>query len=205
MKLKTALLFALLFSNLIFSQNTIKLTANYGSENNDIQNLLDFDDIYIEQLHFEGENLKGKHYEISLQEFTKGKLTHTYSLFDTYGNDDYFKLKSNKESLKFFFKTTDKKVKIYVQGTQLGSKTVYFKLKSPFEDYALKDFFGSKKELNFDISNNQEIPLLALITPTIHKDGSSSYCEVAQSDIKPENFGTHFKIPHYFIITIKFK
>ena len=43
------------------------------------------------------------------------------------------------------------------------------------------------------------------ITPTIHEDGSSSYCEVAQSDIAPEKLGAHFKIPHYFLITIAFK
>ena len=40
-------------------------------------------------------------------------------------------------------------------------------------------FFGSKTELNLDISKKNAV--FAIITPTIHKDGSGSYCEVAQS------------------------
>lgn len=71
------------------------------------------------------------------------------------------------------------------------------------ENYALKDFFGRKTELNLDISKKNAI--FAIITPTIHKDGSGSFYEVAQSDIEAKKFGEHFHIPHYFIINIEFK
>ena len=69
--------------------------------------------------------------------------------------------------------------------------------------YALKDFFGEKKELT--INPNKKNAVFAILTPTIHPDGSGSYCEVAQSDIAPEKLGEHFKIPHYFLVTINFK
>lgn len=49
------------------------MTNNYGSENKEIQNLIDFENIYIEQLNFESENLNGKYYQINLEEFKNGK------------------------------------------------------------------------------------------------------------------------------------
>lgn len=202
MKFKTFLFLLTLVANFTFAQNNIKVTSNYGSENKDIQNLIDFENIYFEQLNFEGKDLIGKQYSINLQEFKNGKLISKSVLFDGEGND-YFKIKSEKESLKFLFKMTDGKLKTYIRGSGFGSKKSYFNLKDDSDQYALKDFFGNKKELN--LVANQETAVFAIITPTKHDDGSSSYCEVVQSDIKPENLGTHFKIPHYFLVTLQFK
>lgn len=202
MKLKNILMLFLLASNLSFTQNNIKITRHYGSKNDEIQNLIDFEKIYFEQLNFEGKDLKGKQYVINLQEFTDGKLVNTSLLFD--GREtDYFKIKSNKESLHFLFKTADGKLKTYIRGSRFGSKKSYFDLKSDSDDYTLKDFFGNKTELNIDLTH--ETPILAIITPTKHADGTSSYCEVVQSGVRPENLGTHFKIPHYFLVTILLK
>jgi len=202
MKFKNLFLLITLAANFSFAQNTIKVTNNYGSENTDIQNLIDFENIYFEQLNFEGKDLEGKQYLISIQEFKDGKLIKKSVLFD--GSDsDYFKIKTDKESLKFLFKMTDGKLKTYIRGKKFGSKKSYFNLKSDSDQYALKDFFGSNKELNID--SKQETAIFAIITPTKHANGYSSYCEVVQSDIKPENLGTHFKIPHYFLVTIQFK
>lgn len=202
MKFKNFFLLITLAANFTFAQNTIKVTNNYGSENTDIQNLIDFENIYIEQLNFEGKDIEGKQYLISIQEFKEGKLIKKSVLFD--GSDsDYFKIKTDKESLTFLFKMTDGKLKTYIRGAKFGSKKSYFNLKSDSDRYALKDFFGRNKELNID--SKQETAIFAIITPTKHADGFSSYCEVVQSDIKPENLGTHFKIPHYFLVTIQFK
>lgn len=101
MKLKFKFLFTIIFlSNFVFSQNTIKMTNNYGSENKEIQDLIDFENIYIEQLNFEGENLKGKSYQINLEEYVNGKLSTNSMIFD--GTEtDYFKIDSDKESLNF--------------------------------------------------------------------------------------------------------
>ncbi len=186
----------------MFAQNTIKITNNYGSENQEIQDLIDFENIYIEQLNLESENIKGKSYQINLEEYVNGKLSKTSMLFD--GTEtDYFKIDSEKESIKFFFKLSDGKLKTLVRGKKYGSKKSYFKLLNDSDKYALKDFFGSKKELNIGLDKKNAV--FAIITPTIHKDGSASYCEVAQADEKPEKLGEKFKIPHYFLITITFK
>jgi hypothetical protein len=203
MKFKVQIFFLfVLLTNTISGQDTIKMTSNYGSENNEIQDLIDFENIFIEKLNFQSEILKGKHYIINLEEFKNGKLIKTSILFDG-SETDYFKIGNDKESLNFLFKLNDGKLKIYIRGKKFGSKKSYFKLKSSADTYALKDFFGSNEEINIEL--NKRTAVFAIITPTIHKDGSGSYCEVAQSDIKPEKLGEHFKIPHYFLITITFK
>ena len=71
--------------------------------------------------------------------------------------------------------------------------------------YVLKDFFGSEKEWFISGNLDRDIPIFAIITPSMNADGTKSYCKVVQSEIIPEEFGLHFKIPHYFLITIKFK
>ena len=200
-KIKLLLIF-LVLSNIAFAQNEVKMTNNYGSENIDIQGLIDFENIYIERLNLESKELNGKFITVSIEEYKNGKLKNTSILFDG-SESDYFKIDSNKESLKFFFKMTDGKLKAYIKGQKFGSKKAFFKLYEESEKYALKDFFGTKKELNLDI--NKKNPVFAIITPTIHKDGSGSYCEVAQSNIAADKLGEHFNIPHYFIVNIEFK
>ncbi len=201
LKIKFLFFFAII-TNFATAQNTIKMTNNYGSENNEIQDLIDFENIYIEQLNFESEKLKCKFYVITLEEFKNGKLVNSSTLCGG-SETDYFKIGTAKESIKFLFKLSDGKLKTYIRGQKFGSKKSYFKLNSDSDKYALKDFFGSKEELNLEL--NKKNAVFAIITPTIHKDGSGSYCEVAQSDITPEKLGEHFKIPHYFIINIEFK
>ena len=189
-------------SNFAFSQNTIKMTYKYGSDNGEIQDIIDFENIYIETLNFEGDLLNGKNYQINREEYKNGKLTTKKLLFDS-SESDYFKLNSNSLSLKFFFKMSDGKLKTYIRSNLFGTKKSYFNLMNDSDKYALKDFFGEKKELT--INPNKKNAVFAILTPTIHPDGSGSYCEVAQSDIAPEKLGEHFKIPHYFLVTINFK
>ena len=203
MKLLLKFIFSLfLISNFAFSQNTIKMTYKYGSDNGEIQDIIDFENIYIETLNFEGDLLNGKNYQINLEEYKNGKLTTKKLLFDS-SESDYFKLNSNSLSLKFFFKMSDGKLKTYIRSNLFGTKKSYFNLMNDSDKYALKDFFGEKKELT--INPNKKNAVFAILTPTIHPDGSGSYCEVAQSDIAPEKLGEHFKIPHYFLVTINFK
>jgi len=201
-KIKILLLTLLVISNTAFAQEGIKMTNNYGSENSEIQDIIDFENIYIEKLNLESKELIGKFITVSIDEYKKGEFKKTSILFDG-SESDYFKISSDKESLKFFFKMTDGKLKTYIRGQKFGSKKSFFKLNEESEKYALKDFFGSKTELNLDVSRKNAV--FAIITPTIHKDGSGSYCEVAQSNIEAEKFGQHFNIPHYFIINIEFK
>ena len=99
-------------SNIALSQN-IKVTYAYGSKDKEIQELMDFENIYSEQLIFEGAPLEGKHYEINIQEFTHGEKTNTKLLFDS-SEMEFFRNNSKELSLKFFFKISEGKLKSVV-------------------------------------------------------------------------------------------
>ena len=200
---KRVMLFAILFAfQLNYSQKTVKMTTEYGAKNRELQEVLSFENIGLETLNFESNEIKGKYYEINIKEFKNGKLIKTKSLFE--GNDsEYFIIDSTFTSFKFFTKMENNKLKTFLKGNRFGSRQEFFDLEDGNGKYVLKDFQGSKKFLNVPL--NEEFPILAIITATKHKDGSGSYCEVAQSEIAPEKFGEKFNIPHYFIISMKFK
>ena len=203
MKSNKIVLALVLISNFAFAQKTVRLTSEYGSKNEEIQNLIDFEGVFIEKLIFENDTLNGKYYEINLQEYKDGNFVKNSLLFDA-SESDFFMIRGNKLSLKFYFKLEEEKLKTLIIGKNFETKRMYFDLNSNTDDYALKDFFGRNSELTLQLTEKGNA-ILAIITPTVHKDGSSSYCEVAQSDVMPEKLGEHFIIPHYFLITIKFK
>ena len=180
------------------------MTQTYGNSNPEIQEILDFQKIYIEKFNFDNSTLANKHWEINILEFVDGKQKSKTLLCDT-SEADFLKIKYSPFSLKIFTQINNGILSIQAKFYSFSSKKVQLKLDSrnKEETYALKDFFGSKITTEFPIQN--EIPLVAIITPTIHKDGSGSYCEVVQSDIKPEDLGKHFKIPHYFLVLMKIK
>ena len=142
--------------------------------------------------------------EINISEYVDGKLKSKTLLCDT-SEADFLKIKYSPFTLKLFTQINNGYLTIQTKFYNFSSKKVQLKLdnRNKEETYVLKDFFGSKITTEFPIQN--EIPLVAIITPTIHKDGSGSYCEVVQSDVKPENLGEHFNIPHYFLVTMKIK
>lgn len=71
------------------------MTNSYGSENTEIQSLMDFENIYMEQLNFESENLNGKYYKIDIEEYKDGKQIQISLLFDGI-ESEYFKINSNR-------------------------------------------------------------------------------------------------------------
>ncbi|MDO4728824.1 MAG: hypothetical protein Q4B43_07455 [Bacteroidota bacterium] len=201
---KIVLIIALVWTAVSVAQEKIKVTSTYGSKNKEIQDLLDFENIYIQTLTFQGITIKGKHYEITVSEYENGNLIRTETLFNG-SESDYFRNQSDTLTLTFFFKMAENKLKGFLRGERFGSRKIYFDLKNESDMYVLKDFFGLAKEWFFTPDTNKSTAILAIITPRMNPDGSGSYCEVAQSNIAPEHFGTHFHIPHYFLISIQFK
>ncbi|MCJ8498833.1 hypothetical protein MVI27_11290 [Chryseobacterium salipaludis] len=199
----TILLYFIFLSGVAWSQ-TVKVTNSFGSSNPEIQELMDFQKIYVEKFNLESTDLAGKNWEIYVSEYLDGKLTDKILLGET-SKADFLKIKYSPFSIKFFTQIKAGTLTINAKFYNFTIKTLHLKLsgKSKEDDYVLKDFFGSK--LTMEVPMAEEIPLLAIITPTRHKDGSGSYCEVVQSDIKPEELGKHFNIPHYFLVTMKIK
>lgn len=199
-KIVTLLMF---ISTVVFSQ-TVKVTQNYGSTNPEIQELMDFQKIYLEKFNFENEKLSGKHWELNILEFIDGKLKNKTQLGST-SEADFLKIRYSPFTLKLLSQIRDGDITVSAKFYNFNTKTLHFKLPndSNFDGYVVKDFFGGKIVNEYKL--DEEFPLIAIITPTMHDDGSSSYCEVVQTNVKPENLGSFFRIPHYFLVTMKFK
>jgi hypothetical protein len=185
-----------------YSQSSIKMKCQNGLGNEDINSLMLFEDIELENINFEGSELINKMYEVSVKEFRKGKLVQNKKVFSLEGLED-FKIDSNKFSLKLWTKIYGDKLKLFVVPPHFFSNKFIFKLKKgQGQNYALKNFQGTKVFVQVPL--NKEFPVLGVITPVEVEKGMFTYCEVAQSGVAPEKFWEVFKIPHYFVIYMKF-
>ncbi|MEJ7861276.1 MAG: hypothetical protein WKF90_06520 [Pyrinomonadaceae bacterium] len=177
------------------------MRINYGSENVDLQSILQFEDIDLNKMSFSGNDLKDKDFQISIKEFVRGKLSKTEVVFDS-KEDDYFKIKSDKFIFRVLTKvSSENTVKFDFQFNGF-SKQKEYKVAAGQKEFALKSFLGSKPELAMPLNTNTYI--LTYMMPYVKKDGSTQYCEVAQSGVNPEDLGKKYAIPVYFLIDIKF-
>ena len=180
----------------------IKMRSEYGSENPDLLSVLRFEDIGLSKMIFTGKDLVGKDFQITIKQFTNGKLAKQEVVFDS-KEDEYFKIKGDKFMFKVLTKITANhtaKFDFQFNGFSKGSE---YKVGKNFAGFAQKDFLGSVKETAIPINSNTYI--LTYMMPYAKKDGSKQYCEVAQSGANPEEFGTKYNIPTYFLIDIKFQ
>ena len=185
-----------------FAQSDIKMQNKYGSENIDLLSVLRFEEIGMSKLVFSGSDLKGKDFQISVKQFDKGKLTKTEVVFDS-KEDEYFRIKSDKFVVRILTKITPQqtaKFDFQFDGFRKGRE---YKVGKNHQGFAQKDFLGSRQEISIPLNTSTYV--LTFMMPYKKKDGSEQYCEVAQSGVNPEEFGTKYAIPTYFLIDIKFE
>ena len=155
---KTIILIAfLIIAQLNYSQKTVKMVAEYGAKNSELEEVLSFENIGIETLTFESELIKGKYYNINIREYKNGKLVNTKSLFDG-SNSEYFVIDSTFTAFKFFTKMENNKLKTSISASRFSSQQKFFELEEGNGEYVLKDFQGSNKFLNVPV--NEEFPIL---------------------------------------------
>ena len=200
------LFFLILFTFLTatsFAQDSAKMKIITGSENEDLQHIISFEGMALHNFEFSGKKLAGKDYEFNVKEFKNGKLINTTMIIDS-KEAHIFKIKKDSFKFKMLTKTTeDNKFKIELSFGHFTSRKLTCNLYDKNGTYIMKTFLGQKNEINVPI--NGHFYITALITPTMHKDGSSSYCEVAQSGIDPEKLNEKYIIPHYFLIEMTLK
>jgi hypothetical protein len=132
----------------------------------------------------------------------KGKLAQTDLVFDS-REVAYFKIKSDQLNLRVYAKVTSvNTVKFGIQSESYRVDREY-KVKPNQKEFALKHFLGSQSEQSIPMKSNTYI--LTFMMPYAKKDGSTTYCEVVQSDVSPEELGKKYPIPLYFLIDIKFQ
>ena len=203
MKNKFFIILSILSFQINYGQKVVKMVAEYGFKTLDLNSLMSFQNIEVENILFESPEIIGKNYEVNIKEYKKGKLVNTKNLIDL-ALVDYLKIDSNFTTFKFFSKIENDKLTLSINSEGMISGNEFFKLqKGKGSKYVLKDFQGIDGFINVPL--DEEFPILAIITPVKKENGISSYCDVSQSDVAPEKYWEIFKIPHYFVITMKFK
>ena len=202
MKIKTILLLLVICTNFTFSQENVKMKIKSSVADKDLSNILNFENIDISKIELSGKELIGKDYQINIKEYKNGKLTSSTELFES-SSYDLFKIKNKNFKFTLLTKIIDKtKLKIALKFDRFGSKTLFFDLIETKFPYVMKDFLGQKGEI--EVPLDKEFYITSIISPTMHEDGSGSYCEVVKNG-NPEELGEKFKIPHYFLLEMKFK
>lgn len=199
--MKKILLLLLFFGHHIYGQDLVQMTIKHGVENQELKEILQFQNISYSKLKFEGEAIKNKYYILRLKEFKNGELVNTTVLFDESGNN-YFKIDSTYTAFKFLSQINSKYLKVWIRGEKFASKQSFFDTDNNNGKYVLKDFLGSKSKI--EVSADKPFYIFAIITASKNPDGSGSYCRVAQSEVNPEKFGQEYNIPHYFLIEMEF-
>lgn len=178
------------------------LTFDHSPLQEDFQSLIQFEKISYYRMAFAGDALTGKSFELRVKRFDKGKLTLNWLQMDSSELGALGQVKDGKLSMKLMAKATDGSAKIDFQFPRFTSGKSFDAPKSKHE-YVMKDFLGAETKMTFEPM--KETYFLAYLLPTEHSDGFASYCEVAQSGVNPEELGDKFKVPTYFLLSIKFK
>ncbi len=180
----------------------IKMRNEYGSQNPELMSILRFEDIGLSKMIFTGKDLINKNFQISIKEYTNGKLAKQEVVFDS-KEAEMFKIKSEKFMFKILTKITPQNTAKFDFQFNGFSTMKEYKVGENFKGFAQKDFLGSEKETSIPVNASSYI--LTYMMPYINKQGWGQYCEVAQSGVNPEEFGVKYSIPTYFLIDIKFQ
>jgi hypothetical protein len=183
---------------------TCTLTFDNTPTHPDVLSVLSFQNIDLYKVKIQGEDLNGRTYELRVKRFDKGKKTLDYVQFDSAElvGMGLGKVTGGELGFRLVSQVKDAKAKIEYQFNRVNTTKAFDASKSKY-DYVMKTFLGAKNSMTFDPT--KETYFLALLLPYEKADGSSSYCEVAQSGFDPETMGTKFKVPTYFLLSIRFK
>jgi len=203
MKKKIALLMLIFVGHFSYGQSNATIENKHGLSIVDLQNLLYFEGISLEKFNIKSTELNGKNYQIIIKEFVNGNLTKTDTVFNS-KEDEYFRIKADTLPFNVLTKMSDLNYfKIQFQFRGFSSDRKYSVLPSERDKFTLKSFFGAKTELPINLNGLNY--LLSYMMPFVRNDKSEAYCEVAQSEVDPEKLYDKYKIPHYFLIAIRFE
>lgn len=205
MKINLAIVL-MLMSGLLFSQtkktNDIKMTSDYGSNNSEIADILQFEGIEYLKLSFAGKELANKSYHLSVKDIWNGEIKSDSTIINSAEmpfeqlqkiNDTIFRLKVISKL------TKDNKLKMTFKFPRFSTTKEFDAIKS--NDYSLRNVAESSA---MDIIYNEKFYLLAYILP-YEKDGSKYWCAVESSGKDIENWGKEFGIEHYLVFEMIFE
>lgn len=174
----------------------IAMTSKIYSDNNEIMDLMRFDNVNYFKTLFKGDSLVKKKFTITAKEFWKGKLTK----IDTLLNKSIFEYvgvnKADSLPLRVISSNAGKEIRIKFIFDHFETEHTFKGLKT--NDYSLRDF-GTE----LPITPNKPFYAFAYILP-YEKDGSKYWCAVESSGKDIETWGTEFGIKHYILFEMNF-
>lgn len=206
MKKIILLIISIIFLNISFGQTTnegLKMTTDYSSENPEIRDILQFEGIEYMKIKFTGKKLKNKSYHITVKEIWNGKIVRDTTVFNSknIGIEQFEKINDTILKFKVISKLThNNKLKITFKFSRFSTTKEYDAIDT--DEYSLRNIAD---ESNLEIKYNEKFYLLAYILPYERPDGSKSWCEVGTSGKEIENWGKKFGIKHYLLFEMKFE
>lgn len=178
----------------------IKLISSYSSENTEISDILQFENIDYYKLIFSGKALEGKSYLLTVKEIWDGKIKNETIISDSkkISIQKYQSINDTIFNLKVISKlTSENKLKMTFKFPKYLVTKEYDAIDS--DDYSLRNIAE-----NTQIEIGKKFYLLAYILP-YEKNGGKYWCEVDSSGKDIESWGKEFGIKHYLVFEMMFQ
>lgn len=184
------------------AQSNIRFSTSEGVDNEDLMNVLRFQDIHLHKLTFNGNHLWGKDFKLYIRDFQNGQLASRHLLFDS-REDEFFKIKE--EQLQFSLLAQHR----HRQSVKFDIRFLGFGVSKEFEvlghqkDFVLKTVATEEIARAFPIG--QATPLVGFFMPYKTKNGSVRYPDPSLDQTNIEQLGKRYGIARYFVIDIQFE
>ncbi|WP_282043055.1 hypothetical protein [Winogradskyella flava] len=181
----------------------LKMETDYSSDDQEIRDILSFEGIDYMKLNFEGKDLKGKAYKLTVKEIWDGKITSESVVFDSknLGIKEFETLSEPEMKFRLISKhTSDNKLKMTFKFSRFSISKEYDATES--NEYSLRNI---AHESGLELKYDEEFYLFAYILPYEREDGSKSWCEVGTAGDDVEKWGEKFGIKHYLLFEMKFE
>ena len=179
-------------------ESDVKMISEYSSENQEMADLLQFQNIDFYKIKFVGKNINNKNYILTCKEMWDGNLKNIDTIINTNLYPQMPKTKSDTLNLKIFAKRTpEPKLKLWFRFPKFGIDKKYDAILS--DDYSLRDTGISEK-----IIYGENFYAFSYILP-YENNGMKFWCGVESSGKDIENWGKEFKLKHYLIFEMKFE
>lgn len=191
---------------LLFSQaenkGVVKMVIEHSSDNEEIEDILHFEEIEYLKLLFSGKDLADKSYHLTVKEIWNGEIKSDSTILNSKRipfeqfqtiNDTVLKLRVISKH------TSDNELKISFRFPRFSVTKKFDAIKS--DDYSLRNIAEAN---DTEINYGEKFYLLAYILP-YEKDGVKYYCAVEGSGNDIKNWGKEFGIRHYLVFEMKFE
>ena len=197
----------LTFTSLLsFSQSEketeITMVSEYGSDNSEIRDILQFEGIEYMKLSFHGKELANKGFHLTVKEIWDGKIKSDSTITNskTIPVEQFQKINDTVFNFKIISKLTpENQLKMTFKFPRFSTTRKFDAVKS--EDYSLRNV--AEVSAN-EIKYGEKFYLLAYILP-YEKDGYKYWCAVESSGKDIENWGKEFGIKHYLVFEMIFE